>query len=224
VRLALNPQRLPLWLQLKLGRFWVRHVAPRPGPQDIRKYIHELSAQDLEQCPVWEFCTDEEGQHSPYLDSYVDEETVRPRPDLARVDPADGIFVVASAFEAADGTRYAGFAQASHANRELALRGLGSEHEYAAPTIITERGHVSFVLPTVRTHKQEARLRPAADEVYRTLGTSAPELFPLRWQMTVPADSGMTHGELPGFHYERETPERGADGKRRWRSAEEWMT
>lgn len=51
----------------------------------IRKQVTDLRPDDLAPYPIWEFALDEEGEEGQ------DEETVKPRPDLDRADPAEGI-------------------------------------------------------------------------------------------------------------------------------------
>jgi hypothetical protein len=70
----------------------------------IRKQVTDLRPDDLATYPIWEFALDEEGEEGQ------NEETVRPRPDLDRADPAEGIFIVRTEFVAADGTRFDGYA------------------------------------------------------------------------------------------------------------------
>jgi hypothetical protein len=89
--------------------------------------VTDLTLADLERCPVWGFAIDEEGEPGQ------DEETLGPRPDLKRVDPAEGLFVVVARFEAGDGSAFAGFLS------------LGLEHSDVQPTIVTDAGeHVTF--------------------------------------------------------------------------------
>jgi hypothetical protein len=74
------------------------HRVPSFIAKGPRKQVTELTIDDLDQCPVWEFALDEEGEPSQ------DEETVRPRPEITIVDAADGLFVVSARFTAADGS------------------------------------------------------------------------------------------------------------------------
>ena len=74
---------------------------PSPLPR-IRKQMGDLVPSDLERYPIWEFALDEEGEEGQ------DEETVRPRPDLADADPDAGVLVVRAELVARDGTRFDG--------------------------------------------------------------------------------------------------------------------
>ena len=114
----------------------------------IPKRVAAMRPDDLARVPNWEFALDEE------VEEGQDEETVKPRPDLTRADPAVGIFVVRAEFGATDGTRFDG---------DL------SPHEdahasYTQPTIVTADGQVRFWPGGVPP-------RPGAlDSSYRTMG------------------------------------------------------
>ena len=56
----------------------------------IRKQVYELTTEDLERHPVWEFALDEEGEEGQ------DEATVRPYELQGTLDPAEGMFVITS--------------------------------------------------------------------------------------------------------------------------------
>jgi hypothetical protein len=151
------------------------HDEPR-----IRKQVYELVPADLEQFPIWELATGEEGEEGQ------DEATVRPRPDLGVADPSEGILVVRAELLAADGTRFDGFLS-PHAEPHVG---------YVQPTIVTDEGQVGF---------WSGIRKPARDELddrYRLLGKSAAALFPLRYRALVPCGDAKTEGTLDGFlHY-----------------------
>jgi hypothetical protein len=151
--------------------------AEQPSAPSIRKQIADLVPSDLEQYAIWEFALDEEGEEGQ------DEETVRPRPDLADADPRDGLFVVRAELVSRDGTRFAGFVTASE---EDALSGL-------QPTIVTARGQVRFWLGL---HGP----RPGKiEEAYELLAKPAGQLFPLRFHALVPVRGGTPAGVIGGF-------------------------
>lgn len=143
----------------------------------IRKQVTDLRPDDLAPYPIWEFALDEEGEEGQ------DEETVKPRPDLDRADPAEGIFIVRTEFVAADGTRFDGYA---------------SPHEeahifYTQPTIVTADGQVGFWFGGVPP-------RPGRLEAsYRILGKSAAELFPVRYRALVEHGGAALEGEIGAF-------------------------
>jgi hypothetical protein len=150
-----------------------------PAPH-ARKRIGDIRASDLRESPVWEFALDEEG-----LDGQ-DEETVRPRPEVDRVDPRDGVFVVLAEFRAADGTRFDGFVS-PHEEQTVG---------YVQPTIVADETHVRFWFGIVapKPHVLAAG--------YRALDKSASELFPLRYCSLVETTDGDVAGTIDGFmHY-----------------------
>jgi hypothetical protein len=118
------------------------HQVPRFTAKGPRKQVTELTIDDLDQCPVWEFALDEEGEPGQ------DEETVRPRPELTTVDAADGLFVVSARFTAADGTVFKGYVTPNEGGNDLEF-----------PTILSEVGdsveglfpiRVEALVPTTR--------------------------------------------------------------------------
>jgi hypothetical protein len=144
----------------------------------IRKQVGELTVADLERYAVWEFAIDEEGFPGQ------DEETVKPRPELERADPNEGIFVVRAQLVARDGTEFDGHVTASEE----------PELGYVQPTVITPDGHVSFWFG-IR--------EPSAEDIkraYRNLDLPKERLFPLRYQSVVDAGAA-SEGEVAGFYY-----------------------
>jgi hypothetical protein len=150
----------------------------------LRKQITDLTLDDLRQTPVWQFAQDEEGEPGQ------DEETLKPCPGVEEVDPTQGIFVVATSFQAADGTRFSGFATPVATDESLSEQ----------PTIITDTGFVNFWRGMAF---DERKLDQAIAAGYEALKTSAAELFPLRWEMDVTVKGGPSKGELHGFGYLR---------------------
>ena len=149
------------------------------GPA-VRKQVAELQLSDLHEFPIWEFALGEEG-----LDGQ-DEETVRPRPDIAQVDPRAGMFLVRAEFAAADGTAFEGFISPDE-RRHVA---------YLQPTIVADGRHLRFWFGTVAP-------APAVLETnYRVLGKTPPELFPVSYHSLVDTTDGRVAGTLDGFmHY-----------------------
>jgi hypothetical protein len=142
--------------------------------------VTALRPGDLERFPIWEFALDEEGEAGN------DEETMRPRPDLQRADPEDGLFIVRAEFVAADGTRFDGFVSVQHEPH------VG----HVQPTIVTDRGQVRFWFGLIPPRSG------VLATAYSTLGKSAPELFPIRYRAVVEHGGGPLDGELPAFlHY-----------------------
>jgi hypothetical protein len=147
----------------------------------IRKQVTDLRPDDLARFPIWEFALDEEGEEGQ------DEETVKPRPDLTRADPALSIFVVRAEFVAADGTRFHGYVS-PHEDTRLS---------YTQPTIVTADGQVRFWFGGVPP--RPGRLESS----YRTLGKTAAELFPVSYRTLADHGGAALEGEIRAFmHYE----------------------
>lgn len=176
--------RMPMWFQLKLGRWWMDNISRQHGPKGLRKQVTDLTPEDLRETPVWEYALDEEGEPGQ------DEETLRPCPGVEKVDPKKGIFVVATSFQAADGTRFSGFATPV----------VTEEDHSEQPTIITDTGFVNFWRGMAF---DERKLDEAIAAGYDALKRSPAELFPLHWEMGVRVKGGSSKGELRGFGYLR---------------------
>jgi hypothetical protein len=147
----------------------------------IRRQVGDLGPEDLARFPIWEFAMDEEGEEGQ------DEETVRPRPDLGRADPAEGIFIVRTEFVAADGTTYDGYSSPDE----------DGELSDTQPTIVTAEGQVRFWFGGVppQPDKLEAS--------YRLLGKTAAELFPVNYRALAEHGGARLEGEIAAFmHYE----------------------
>jgi hypothetical protein len=147
----------------------------------IRKRVGDLQTEDLVRIPIWEFALDDEGEEGR------DEETVAPRQDLDRADPAHGMFIVRTEFVSADGTRFDGYAFPEEE----------AQPAYTQPTIVMADGHVGFwfgaVAPT------SARL----EACYRLLGKTAVELFPVNYRALAEHGGARLEGEIAAFmHYE----------------------
>lgn len=149
----------------------------------IRKQVYELGPEDLDAAPIWEFALDEEG------DPDQDEATVKPRPDLDRADPRQGMLIVRAEFITADGTRFDGYVTPQHEAASF------STH----PTIVTAGGQVGFWLGGFPP--SPGRLEHA----YAMLGKTASELFPIRYRALVPYEGVPLEGVLDGFMH-KESP------------------
>ena len=170
----------------------------------MRKQVYDLTLDDLRAAPLWEFALDEEGEPGQ------DEETVKPRPEITCVDHREGLFVVATSFTAASGSKYHGFATAHET----------SDASYTQPTIVAGTGHVAFWYGSVRGNRRETELQEEMADAYRVLETSPDSFFPLAWKMDVSVLDAPGEGVLNGFGYLLDVRERGADGTRRWRSSQ----
>jgi hypothetical protein len=145
----------------------------------IRKQVYELTLEDLETYPVWEFALDEESEEGQ------DEGTVRPYSQSGPADPADGMLVVRASFTLADGTRLKGYLTPPPPR--------SSEIGSIQPEIVTPKGNVSFWYG----------LRKPSPEViskaYEALGKESPGVFPVRFTSDVEVVGGPVTGTLNGF-------------------------
>jgi hypothetical protein len=146
----------------------------------IRKQVYELSVDDFTRFPIWEFALDEEGEEGQ------DEATVRPYQPNGPLNPSDGMFVVRTQFQLADGTSMPGYLTPP-------VQG-DSSVGTLQPIVITEKGQVVFWCGS---------LAPSAVEInasYKRLGkSSATEVFPLKFESAIPIEGGAIRGELQGF-------------------------
>jgi hypothetical protein len=142
----------------------------------VRKQVYELTADDLQKFPVWEFAIDEEG------DEGQDEATVRPFP-LDQIDERlDGSIVVAAVFELADGTKLPGYLTPRD-DPQLNLANV-------QPQIITPQGQVMF---------WHGRCPVQAEQSYKMLDRESRTVFPIRFKTVVQIDNRDYSGEIPGF-------------------------
>ena len=146
-------------------------------PETIRKQVYDLRPSDLEAFPIWEHALDEEGEPGQ------DEATVKPRPDLSRADPGEGLLVVRAEFVARDGTTYDGYVYPSFDFDLSAIQ----------PTIVTSEGQVSFWFGAF------APKRGDIERDYELLGRTAEQLFPVRFRALVKHYGAKLEGEVPAF-------------------------
>jgi hypothetical protein len=146
----------------------------------IRRQVYELTVDDLEQHPVWEFALDEEGEEGQ------DEATVRPYEVHDLLDPSDGMFIVRARITLADGTRMMGYLTPPVQGDST----LGT----LQPAVVVGESQVSFWCGVLEPKPTEIA------ESYALLGkSSADQVFPLRFESDVDLVGGAISGELPGF-------------------------
>ncbi|HEX4141045.1 MAG TPA: hypothetical protein VHY09_11900 [Candidatus Methylacidiphilales bacterium] len=141
----------------------------------IRKQVYELTVDDFEKFPVWEFALDEEGEEGQ------DEATVRPSAAPLPLAPSESMFIVRAKFSLADGTRHMGYLTPGHAADDL-----GS----IQPLIITPQGQVIFWMGVSRGD---------TGPLYQKLGKGAAQIFPIAFKSDVPLVGGVVFGSIPGF-------------------------
>jgi hypothetical protein len=146
----------------------------------IRKQVYELTDQDLDRYPVWEFALDEEGEEEQ------DEATVRPYHLRGALDASAGMFIVRARLTLADGTRMIGYLTPPVQGDS----GLGK----LQPAVAGPAGQVSFWCGVIAPE-------PAVlAQCYRRLGRrSGPQVFPVRFESDVALVGGPVSGEVPGF-------------------------
>src|SRR3954470_20519634 len=101
----------------------------------FRKQVYELTLEDLNNFPIWEFRLDGEEKEEGR-----DESTVRPYTPTGPLDPTDRMFVVRAVFTLADGSKLQGY---------LTPPGRDDAGICAwQPIIVTERGQIRFLCGT----------------------------------------------------------------------------
>jgi hypothetical protein len=123
------------------------------------KPIDQLTREDLEQFPLWEFAMGDEGEH--------DETAVRPVASEVVPDDEDTVFQVACDVTTASGRRLLG--HVSVCNGAI---------DDVAPTLVTD-GHGSFGLEE-RPHRRNLGAYEAL------LGGEYESHFPIEWQLRLP--------------------------------------
>jgi len=146
----------------------------------IRKPASELTVQDLEDYPVWEFALDEEGEEGQ------DESTVRPCVVNGLIDPDDGQYLIRANFKLANGARMKGWISTPY-EREFDLGDV-------QPVVVTLDDKVAFWCGVI-----EPKASDIAND-YRRLGAAtAQEVFPVQFESDVELVGGPISGEIPGF-------------------------
>lgn len=130
------------------------------------KPIHQLTAQDLRQHPLWEYATGEEGD---YDETYV-------YPTAGSTVPRSDdftIYHVACTITTPLGNRLTGF-----------MSFCGGELNDPAPTVVGEAGGY-FPLDYPPTRKEVASFQAV-------LGAPYAEVFPVRWELALPVSGEST--------------------------------
>jgi hypothetical protein len=144
-----------------------------------RKQVYELTLDDLDNSPVWEFKLDKDGAQGQ------NEATVRPVTTSGPLNPADRMFIVRAIFTLADGSKMKGYFTPPVRGQE----GLGT----LQPIIVTGRGQVRL---WCGTSAPDAR---RLAQSYEFLGKTAGHIFPLRFESDVKLIGGPASGSVPGF-------------------------
>lgn len=149
----------------------------------IRKQVYDLTLQDFEQYPIWEFALDEEGEEGQ------DEATVGPFETQSQNDFPAGIFVTKATFTLSDGTEARGFIYPPFGKDE------GNDLGIIQPNIITDKGQVPFWHGIREPNSIEI------NDYSRMLGKSSSEIFPLKYKSDKKIDLKYIEGMLEGFYF-----------------------
>jgi hypothetical protein len=147
-----------------------------------RKQVYELKIDDLEKHDVWEFALDEEGEDDQ------NEATVRPYRRSGKLNPDKGMFVVKAEFVASNGKKYTGYVTPPVQGDSF----IGT----IQPIIVLPDGQVGF-WNGIFALSEDKILKN-----YKMLGVQNPnELFPVRFQSSVPITTGPVQVTISGFMY-----------------------
>jgi hypothetical protein len=145
----------------------------------IRKQVYDLTLDDLNEYPVWEFALDEEGEEGQ------DEATVRPYGALDKLNPSDGMFIVRAKFTLADGSQMHGCLTPPSSKDD----GLG----VLQPVIITKDGQILFWCGVIEPNANDLA------QSYKKLGRHPSEIFPIKVISDVDLVGGPVCASIPGF-------------------------
>ena len=147
----------------------------------LRKQVYALSAQDLEQHPLWEYALDEEAEPGQ------DEATVRPLDTLPTNPENRSQVVLAIKWVLADGTMSYGVINCPTTS-EWDISDL-------LPSIVVNDGMVSF-WQGVRVPSRET-----ITNEYRRLGKTTEHVFPANFRTLVEIDGRFVQGIIDGFYH-----------------------
>jgi hypothetical protein len=138
-------------------------ICTMANPERIRKQVYDLTVQDLNEHPLWEFCSDEEGEEGQ------DEATVKPSEDREVTGYSDGAYILACDVTMADGTTASGYTYSGEPGDFGCLQ----------PNVITVSGQVNFWLGWLRFVKDpQQRVQKALAQ----LNKDSASVFPVRFQ------------------------------------------
>ncbi len=153
----------------------------------IRKQDYNLTLDDLEQFPAWEYALDEEELEDQ------DERTVRPHLASPPVNPDEVYCIVRASFYLADRTRLAGYLKPIMLRENNVVMPLiPADME---PTVITDRGRVIFWYGASQPDPEEISRN------YAILNKNPEEVFPIRFASDVEVLNSIVEGVLEGFLY-----------------------
>lgn len=151
-----------------------RSQSTRPGKQ-----VYELTLDDLDAFPIWEFRLDHESEEKQ------NESTVRPHRASGPLDPTDRMFIVRANFTLADGAQMKGYLTPPMRDQ--------NNVSTMQPIIVTGRGQVRLWCGT--SVPDASRLA----RCYQLLGRVSKDVFPVRFESDVELAAGPAGGSVPGF-------------------------
>lgn len=157
----------------------------------VRKQVYDLTLDDMNRYPVWEYALDEEGRHGQ------DEATVRPVP-VEKMDLEQSSYIVRARFLLADGTAAIGTVTVSGLpdNGTIKIEGDSDQNAKRQPVIITSSGQVVFWFGGMTPRGKEIA------DAYFALGCKSPEaVFPITYKVDVIMPEGPVGGRIGGFQY-----------------------
>ncbi|MES2261148.1 MAG: hypothetical protein V4724_21745 [Pseudomonadota bacterium] len=144
----------------------------------IRKQVYDLTLNDLQLTPIWEFAHDEEGEEGQ------DEVTVRPLPLFKSLETIEVMCVARAQFHLADGTMMGGYLSPGVPG--------DADIGHLQPTIIAEEGQVCFWCGIVEPERENL------EESYKILGKRPNDIFPISFSLDVPTIHPLS-GTIAGF-------------------------
>jgi hypothetical protein len=127
----------------------------------VRRQVYDLTVEDLERYPLWEFALDEEDEEGQ------DEATVKPSEETEVPGYSPGVYILAADATFADGTTAIGYLYSGGPED-----GMGCTQ----PNIVTTSGQVNFWLGWLRFVKDpQARIAEAC----QILGKDRSSIFPI---------------------------------------------
>lgn len=148
----------------------------------IRKQMYDLSLEDFQEHPVWEFCLDEEN-----VDGQT-EETVRPS-DLRQL-PANtfGSFLIATDVLFGNGTQTLGYLFSDERDVSSAL-----------PAAFINDKCVPFAIPGSRGFLTNERVNECKQRYYNDLAMERGSVFPVAFRSLIPVNGAPMNFVLDGF-------------------------
>ena len=145
----------------------------------IRVQFGDFELTHFDISPIWEFAIDEEGEEGQ------DETTLRPVFNMAIADPSEGMLVVKTEFETANGKKYLG----------LCTPAFEFKFGEIQPYMYTHKGVLSFWHGIYQPSEEEIQT------LYEQFEESADTLFPIKFKALTETKGAKLEGTIEGFMY-----------------------